>query len=291
MAINRRQVPVPEEVYNPYAFGKSMGESFLTSLVEEIKQRKLNKAKQEERTYNEKVKRQEQAYGLTKEMAGSRLYGPVSGDISAGDLLDNPEQQKFRRRPDTDTEQPIYKLDKNTGELIATGKTFMGKKPIIEGFGFAPKSPSGTGANAEINAIDKATDNARQFATAYYQQVLNDPAFLKWQGKKPEHKGKIQELVNDIAMVESYDRFGIPLPERQSVVQRIGRNNVYLKSAGMPQIGMIEKINAIINKPVNSQNTTNSMSLETRASDFLKANNAPDTPANRKAIIDKGLVK
>ncbi len=84
---DRFGIPLPEEVYNPYGLEKSAGEAFLNSLVQEINQNKAAK-----------IKRQEQAYGLLKEMSGNKYYEAVE-PIDWNNALSNPELEmgKFKR--------------------------------------------------------------------------------------------------------------------------------------------------------------------------------------------------
>mgnify|MGYP007083443714 CR=1 FL=1 len=80
MAINRSNIPVPEEVYNPHAAGQEFGNAFYQSLVSEINQAKMAK-----------IKKQEQVYGLLKELSGNKYYD--TSKVDWGSALVNPEME------------------------------------------------------------------------------------------------------------------------------------------------------------------------------------------------------
>src|SRR3989304_9992605 len=97
--VTRSNIPLPEEVYNPRAGEQAFGNAFFQSLVGEINQAKAMK-----------MKRQEKAYGLLKEMSGNKYY-----DTSAIDwknALINPESEMGKvKRVDTEMDETIIPSD------------------------------------------------------------------------------------------------------------------------------------------------------------------------------------
>lgn len=117
-----RQIPLPEEVYNPYSFGESFGNTFAKTVIQEIENSRLAKAKDAEtkRDYAMKLALQEQGQqaelqkqeaGKTADLFREAVTGgkltPVGGQVEIGG-------QKF---------EPVVKPGASPGLLFLDPKT------------------------------------------------------------------------------------------------------------------------------------------------------------------------
>lgn len=200
--------------------------------------------------------------------------------------------------------QDILAASRTTGELTETGRQFIGEKPEITAFGYAPRETAEeAGKKTEAREAAKfkykqkaqsamGTDRTLQQLKIAFDEdakIANPMSLFPEQQRKQAQ----QNMLSTSAKIKDrLAQLGMELDLYE--VQEVVTPNKTLRGIPIPFTGGTEFKSVPKQpgaQPWAQQAPAAGNDLNTKASAFLLQNGAPDTPANRKAVIDKGLVK